>query len=361
MDIFKRIKESVTSTENSINKLFGFYNESDDIFDTNNNELLIQKIIDNQSEESLQDSTSCLLNDENLNERNNSKSDLLDLEVDKIISEFNKEEDMLFNFLDDDDINYCHSISFSGGGYNCVYHLGVVKYIFRHRLLFRDCIYLGASGGAGIVGLTLCYIEDDDRLEIIDEIIEKIISIGEDNLKPYEQVDKYISILTSYITEERFYKYIKGTRKCHISLTDVTNLFPKNRLKSNYKDYDEFIQTLKATACVPLLLDDRVRKLQDRYYLDGGFSNNIPVISKGTIRISCLNYPLLKADLYPKMLSDLKYCFIPPSRDYVLNLYNLGYGNMFSYMEGKRDKMGKFLADFKLKEKITDIINDDFV
>ena len=46
--------------------------------------------------------------------------------------------------------NKCNeSISFSGGGYTCAYHLGVLKYIFENNEIFKNTICLGASGGAG--------------------------------------------------------------------------------------------------------------------------------------------------------------------------------------------------------------------
>src|SRR5579872_3762225 len=85
-----------------------------------------------------------------------------------------------------------HSISFSGGGYNCVYQLAIVMYIFKHSWLFRDTIYLGTSGGAGMGGIILAYIDDPHRFQIIDSIRNDIIELNKVGIKADQQIENYV-------------------------------------------------------------------------------------------------------------------------------------------------------------------------
>jgi hypothetical protein len=250
------------------------------------------------------------------------------------------------------------SMSFSGGGYNCMYHMGVIKYIFENLNLFKDAKYLGASGGAGVISMILCFENDPERFTILNEAIEDVIGMKQLNLSLRDQVKVYSSNLMKHITRERFDRYIKNSNRCHISVTDVSSIVPYNTIKTNFSSYEQFIDTIKASACVPVILDDRIRVVDNRSYLDGGLSNNLPCLDDKTIRISCLNYPLLVADIYPKIIFDMKHCFIPPDRNYILNMHDLGYNDIDMYMREKKDKLIAFEKESDFNKCITNIIND---
>lgn len=250
------------------------------------------------------------------------------------------------------------SMSFSGGGYNCMYHMGVIKYIFENLNLFKDTKYLGASGGAGVISMILCFENDPERFVILNEAIEDVIGMKQLNLNLRDQVKVYSSNLMKHITQERFDRYIKNSNRCHISVTDVTGIVPCNVIKTNFSSYEQFIDTIKASACVPVVLDDRIRVVDNRCYLDGGLSNNLPCLDDKTIRISCLNYPLLVADIYPKIIFDMKHCFVPPDRNYILNMHDLGYNDIELFMRVKKRKFIAFEKESDFNKCITNIIND---
>jgi len=251
------------------------------------------------------------------------------------------------------------SVSFSGGGYNCVYHLGVVKYIFENTRLFENTIYLGASGGAGIIGIILCYENDQDRHKVIDTIINEIIKFRRMRLKLHEQVDKYSKLIESYITKDRFEKYIMNKKRCHISVTDITGFLPRNTVICDFDNYENYLDTIRASACIPFILDNKLRRINNRTYLDGGLTNNIPVLDEHTIRISCIRYPFLRADVYPRIISDIKYSFIAPEMNYILNMYNLGYSNIEYYCKDKKKIIDQVIAHDNLIRDIERIINND--
>lgn len=217
------------------------------------------------------------------------------------------------------------SISFSGGGYNCVYHIGVVKFIFDYPELFVDTKYLGASAGAGIVSLVLCYQNDVNRYDVLEKIINFIVKLRNDNIPLNKQVEEYSALIFSLIDIERFNKYIKYSDRCHISVTNVSKIIPYNEIITDFDDYDKFIDTLKASACVPILLDDKIRMIDGKYYLDGGLSNNQPILNSDTLKVSCLSYPFIDADIYPVYLSKITYTFIPPDIEYINLMREMGY------------------------------------
>jgi hypothetical protein len=259
------------------------------------------------------------------------------------------------------DSKYNHaieSLSFSGGGYNCMYHMGVVRYIFENPELFKGTKYLGASGGAGIMAIVLCFESDPDRFKIIDKLINEVVLMNGKGLKLYQQVDEYINILCSFITLEKFDKYIKNSDRCHISVTDVTRIIPYNDVKTKFCSYSQFLGMLKATACIPFILDDTIREVDSRRYLDGGLSNNLPVLNDKTIKVSCLNYPLLKADIYPKDICELKYAFTPPPKSYIMNMHDLGYNNIKERLKDTKKTVDQNTRERELDACIIEMVGD---
>lgn len=209
--------------------------------------------------------------------------------------------------------------------------MGIVKYIFENTKTFKNIKYLGASGGAGIIGIILCYEHDKDRLTVLNNIVNDILNIDSDTLMLHEQVKLYISILEHYIDSDKFNKYIKNSNRCYISVTNITNIIPKNEIISDFHSYDHYRSVLHASACIPYLLDNKIMTIDNNRYLDGGLSNNIPVLGKNTLKISCLNYPFMNADIYPSILANLWNCFYKPPRNYMLNMYNMGTSDIRKY------------------------------
>lgn len=249
------------------------------------------------------------------------------------------------------------SISFSGGGYNCVYHMGVIQYIFKNPELFQETKFLGASGGAGIIAILLCFENDPNRQKILREIIEFVISLKGRNLKLHKQVEEYSKTLLSYVTEERFNKYIKNSDRCHISVTNITYFVPKNEIMTKFSSYEQFMDVLKATASVPILLDNKIRTIGTNKYIDGGLSNNIPILDKTTLKISCLNYPTLNADLYPKYQCAIIHCFIAPDKNYIMNMHDQGLSDIERYMKPNYIKFQNLRKENELNKCVTNIIS----
>ena len=250
------------------------------------------------------------------------------------------------------------SISFSGGGYNCMYHLGVVRYIFENPELFKDTKYCGASGGSGIVALVLCFENDPDKFKVIQEILDFVIGLRSKNLKLNKQVNEYSKKLFQFMSEDKFNQHILNSDRCHISVTNVTYIIPRNEIKTKFTSYTQFMDTLKASACIPIVLDDKIRTIDGKSYLDGGLSNNLPTIDENTLKISCLNYPLLNAHLYPKYVCDILCCFSPPDKNYIMNMHDQGYNDIEQYMKERYNKLQIVKNDQELNECVDTLMQD---
>lgn len=249
------------------------------------------------------------------------------------------------------------SLCFSGGGYNCVYHIGVVKFIFEHPEIFKNTKYLGASGGAGIMALTLAYETDNDRFIVLDKLTDFIKNIQNKNLKLHQQVEQYNDLILSYVTEEKFNQNIKNSDRCSISVTNISNIVPKNEMRNMFSSYKSFLDTLSASACVPILLDDKIRKIDDNIFLDGGLSNNLPIHDKSTLKVSCISYPTMSADIYPHEICDIRYCFTPPPSDYVDRMQTQGYHDIYKYLEKNRILLKKQKEEKELNDHINEILS----
>jgi hypothetical protein len=228
------------------------------------------------------------------------------------------------------------SISFSGGGYNCAYHLGILKYLFKHKgssiIDYDNLKFLGASGGSGIALIACIYLNRSNRMEILDRIIDELIKIEEKNVQMHEQVKLYSDILLTYVNPSDIDTL---NDRLYISLTDVTNYIPQNHLVSQYENIDYLIDILQASACVPVLLDNKIRNVNGRTYMDGGFTNNIPCLNRDTtVKISCIKYPFVSADIvHNTILPDMYTCFVHPGKEHVMKLIDTGYNDFKDYIK----------------------------
>jgi Patatin-like phospholipase len=177
-----------------------------------------------------------------------------------------------------------------------------------------------------------------------------LIQMADEGYTLSEQVDRYTTILLGYIDQSRFDLYIKGSTRLQISVTDITNIIPINRIVTKFKDLTHLEETIRASACIPILLDDQIRKIENRMYLDGGLTNNLPALDQNTIRLSCLNFPTLQAEVHPEQFLSIRTCFVHPGERVVLRMMEEGYVDFVKFMNPYIEKKRMEELDAEIQE-----------
>ncbi len=182
------------------------------------------------------------------------------------------------------------AISFSGCGTLNFYQCGVA-YALQQYGLPQSMHYAGASAGAGL-GVLLAQGSD----------AQEIASVAIDILKPHAHANiLYRSdvllefanrFLGHFLSEETL--PIIGHR-VSVSITRAPSI--KNLMVNEFHDLNDLSAAVRASCHIP---SRRVRTIRFRQMrcMDGGFSNNSPVLTPRTLRVSPFFFDA-RADVFP--------------------------------------------------------------
>ena len=202
----------------------------------------------------------------------------------------------------------------SGGGARCIAQLGFTQYLKEQGIEF-DC-FSGSSGGAVAAAFLAKGYDPKEVFEIIKSInIKKHIKLNLFNGSIFH-LNEFYSILKDYGLDD--FKNLK--HKLYVAVT-------------NYETYDsEYIENgdlakyiLASSSLIPIFAPI---KIEDRYYIDGGFADNLPVSP-------CLNYDYILAINVNPILK-FKNTFLG-------NLYRAGYVLLNSNIKYSKQKASKYI------------------
>jgi patatin-like phospholipase domain-containing protein 2 len=174
------------------------------------------------------------------------------------------------------------NISFAGCGFLGIYHVGVAscfKEYAPHLLLNKIS---GASVGA-LAGV--CLLTDITLGVFTSEMLRIIYEIRQRTLGPFNPLVNVQTMLRNIIVgrlPENAYKMVSG--RLFISLTRVSD--GSNVIVSEFNSNEELLNSLMASAFVPFFSGFIPPKVGDVRYVDGGFSNNLPILDENTITVS---------------------------------------------------------------------------
>lgn len=180
------------------------------------------------------------------------------------------------------------NISFSGCGFLGMYHIGVLARFKDGQDSNQDPFViksaLGASAGA-LAATALMLDLPAMTLKIkLQEIANQVKSLG--IFGPFHPKFDMLQVFQKELTEMLPPDaHIQASNRVHISLTDGTI---NNVIVSNYSNLDELKDALICSCYLPGFSSwKQVPNYKDKPYLDGGFSNNQPVLQEGcTLRVS---------------------------------------------------------------------------
>ncbi|KAK7602011.1 hypothetical protein V9T40_009452 [Parthenolecanium corni] len=174
------------------------------------------------------------------------------------------------------------NISFAGCGFLGIYYVGVsscFKEYAPHLLLNKIS---GASIGAIAAS---CLLTEVSLGTFTSEILQLINEIRGRTLGPFNplvNIQRNLRYLLEKHLPNNAYKIVSG--RLFVSMTKVID--GSNFIVSEFESNEELIDALSASAFVPFFSGFIPPKFRGFRYVDGGFSNNLPILDENTITVS---------------------------------------------------------------------------
>lgn len=173
------------------------------------------------------------------------------------------------------------NLSFAGCGFLGIYHVGVVT-CFREYAPKLVHKLSGASAGA----IAACLLLLDCPLgQITSDVFRIAIEAREYTLGPFSprfDVCKILRDKLFYIMPHDAYLTCSG--KLSISVTRVSD--GKNVILSQFNSNEELIQALLCSSFIPIFSGYIPPTFRGVRYIDGCYSDNLPVMDKNTVTVS---------------------------------------------------------------------------
>ncbi|XP_014832128.1 PREDICTED: patatin-like phospholipase domain-containing protein 4 isoform X1 [Poecilia mexicana] len=178
------------------------------------------------------------------------------------------------------------NLSFAACGFMGIYHLGAVGAFLRHgdKLLgsLRACA--GASGGALVAAVL---ITAPDKLEHCTEFTCKFAeSVRQQRFGAITPGFNFMLILREALEEILPSEaHSLASERLYVSITHCRS--GKNHIVSRFPSRDELIMALLASSFVPLYAGLRPVEFSGQKWIDGGFTDSLPILPVGrTITVS---------------------------------------------------------------------------
>nr|XP_054761773.1 LOW QUALITY PROTEIN: uncharacterized protein LOC129268222 [Lytechinus pictus] len=187
------------------------------------------------------------------------------------------------------------NISFAGCGFLGIYHIGVASCFREHAPHIIDKI-AGASAGALLGTVLVC--EELDLGKITEDVLKTAAKARARSLGPFHPGFNLHQILVDgmeRILPADIHKRASG--RLHISLTRMSDR--QNVMVSEFETRQDLMDAILCSAFIPFYSGFLPPTYRGTRYVDGGISDNLPIIDKNckTITVSPLSG---EADICPK-------------------------------------------------------------
>eukprot|EP01129_Flabellula_baltica_P014513 TRINITY_DN6961_c0_g1_i1.p1 TRINITY_DN6961_c0_g1~~TRINITY_DN6961_c0_g1_i1.p1 ORF type:complete len:259 (-),score=56.21 TRINITY_DN6961_c0_g1_i1:4-780(-) len=188
------------------------------------------------------------------------------------------------------------NISFAGSGWGMTYHLGFISSLRKQKGKipnYQSIKYSGASGGS-LAATIQCFHLDPE--EIMQFLLEKSVDF-EGRISPslmkmfiQSQLDYFVpsnSDMDYFIQNEL-------DQRLNVSVTLVDGMMLKNRIVNEFKDAGELKEALYASCYIPYYTGEKFfTEFRGVKALDGGLTNNAPLLEERTFVVSPVKVPTL--------------------------------------------------------------------
>ncbi|XP_029172117.1 patatin-like phospholipase domain-containing protein 2 isoform X2 [Nylanderia fulva] len=172
------------------------------------------------------------------------------------------------------------NFSFAGGGFLGIYHVGVAIGLKKHVPHLLNKIS-GASAGA----IAACCLLCDASLDTMNGVLHIAREAQKHLLGAFTpHFDLQLVLLETVEKLLPDDAHIRVNGKLHISLTRVHDR--KNVIISQFDSREDLLQALLAASFVPVFSGYLPPKYHGIRYMDGGFSDNLPMFDEDTITVA---------------------------------------------------------------------------
>lgn len=173
-------------------------------------------------------------------------------------------------------------LSFSGGGFIGIYHVGVAIAFKKFAPHIASRKVLGASSGALA---SMCLVTNMPFDQAISGIAKMSIHCRSLTLGPFDPRFSIFDIMKGSLNEFTCEDaHLIGTNKLYISLTRAATL--QNEIITDFESREELVDVLMASCFIPYFLGLIPPKVRGVTYIDGGFTDNLPTHDENTITVS---------------------------------------------------------------------------
>jgi len=234
------------------------------------------------------------------------------------------------------------NISFAGCGFLGIYHVGVSACLKTYAPQLLENKIIGASAGA----MTAVALISGIPLEDMAKHVIKLANSNNFLNMHHSLKEGWLKLLPDDIAE-------KASGRLFISMTKVP--IGPNVLVSQFRSKSDLIDALLASSFVPMFSGLYPPRFRGELMMDGGYSDNLPVLSGQTITVSpfagdasicpkdesqigsMLNLRLpqgsgASANLSKENCSKLAKALAPPNTEGLLRLCNQGYNDAMRYL-----------------------------
>uniref|UniRef100_A0A915IQB3 triacylglycerol lipase n=1 Tax=Romanomermis culicivorax TaxID=13658 RepID=A0A915IQB3_ROMCU len=176
----------------------------------------------------------------------------------------------------------CMNISFSGCGFLGIYHVGVASAIKE----YAPNLYMNKVAGASAGAIAACGLISNMCLSQATSDVLKIVALARQHqLGPLHPSINLMNILRTGLMKnlpDDAHKMASG--RLFISMTRVSD--GKNVLVSQFDTKEELIQAMLCSSFIPLYGGTLPPTFRGVRYMDGGFSDNLPILNGNTVTVS---------------------------------------------------------------------------
>ncbi|MEC8024728.1 MAG: patatin-like phospholipase family protein [Myxococcota bacterium] len=189
--------------------------------------------------------------------------------------------------------NTRQSISFAGCGALNFYQVGVAQALSESMVL-RDATLLGASAGAGLAVLLSAGYDPYSIVRRMVNLVEN--AVGPSRFLGPEGVQAVGEAFTDEFLQPDTFRDVS-----HRVGLSITRLRPFGNIRaSHFESHQDLVDALRAACFIPSRRRPAAR-YRGQWCIDGGLTDNEPILDKHTFRISPL-WTSIRADIRPSPL-----------------------------------------------------------